>query len=86
MQQTKAYLKFEVEINRDEEDCFSLIFVNDDADCDVVPAGMLDAMQDWVDDHSNWYPDRFLPVPTPEQERENQECEEFHRARDEGEI
>ena len=81
MQQTKAYLKFEVEIERDGEEYF--VFIKTADDSDPISARLLNRIIFEVERDEEWFLDHYLPVPTPEQERENQECEEFHRKRDE---
>ena len=84
MQQEKAYLKFEVDIERDGEDAYVFLSLSDDSD--KISTQFYTRIIQLAEDEEEWFLDHYLPVPTPEQERENQGCEEFHRLRDEGKI
>ncbi len=79
MESDVTYIYLAIKVERDGEDLFATAEVEDG----MVAKGLLNVVQDWLTDNPEWYVDKLLPVLTPEEVRETQGCEEFHRKRDE---
>lgn len=72
-----TYIYLAIKVERDGDDIFTTVEVEDG----MVAKDLLDVISDWLTDNPDWYADKLLPIPTPEEIRETQECEKFHENR-----